>query len=135
MTIQECVIGLKYLGTIFNKEFTANDCKIYYSILKKYKYETFSKAVKNLALTKKYMPVVSEIVEECDRVYKNYLLKVLDYMQQLKYFKSATELDKTYYWLNRDTMPYWLLEDMRAYYRDMQKDVIDVEESEMKLLK
>lgn len=60
----ELVKGMKYLGTAYNKKYDEEQCQVYYDFLKKYEYQVFNKAVKNLIATHKFAPSINEILDE-----------------------------------------------------------------------
>lgn len=131
MKIEECVKGLKYLGLAYSKEFDEEECKVYYDFLKKYEYESFKMAVKSIIKNSKFLPKISELVEECEKYKQYYTFKILEFMKSLNYFKSVNESDKATKYLETGVIPSWFKEDMNKYYKMMKQEIISQDEKIM----
>lgn len=63
MTLNELTECLTYLGIVFNKSYTPEECKIYYAHLKDHDYQTFKKEVKEYAVSNDYAPTLRQLVD------------------------------------------------------------------------
>lgn len=89
--------------------------QMYKDELSKYSEEILSSSIKNIIRNNKFMPNLSEIIDECEKNNKRYVNGIIELMKQDGYFKNATELDKVYMWLDKGIIPSWLKEDMAKY--------------------
>lgn len=89
--------------------------QMYKDELSKYSEEILSSSIKNIIRNNKFMPNLSEIIDECEKNNKRYVNGIIELMKQDGYFKNATELDKVYMWLDKGIIPSWLKEDMSNY--------------------
>lgn len=89
--------------------------QMYKDELSKYSEEILSSSIKNIIRNNKFMPNLSEIIDECEKNNKRYVNGIIELMKQDGYFKNATELDKVYMWLDKGIIPSWLKEDMSKY--------------------
>lgn len=132
MKQEEFVKGLTYLGLAYGKEFTQLETKQMYDFLKEYNYETFSKAIKNIIRTSKFIPKIADLIEECESCKSTTRNEVVEFMKTSGYFKQCQygELDeehalrnyiKTLTWLERGVVPEWLQKDINEYYSRMQQ--------------
>lgn len=131
MTEQDLVKGLTYLGSAYGKEYNKIECEQHYDFLREYSYETFVVAVKNIIKKSKFLPKISELVEECDNCKKQVKVEVIEFMRAKGYFKNETEYEKTIYWSSRENIPSWLREDMNKYYKMMQQEKLQYEEQKL----
>lgn len=115
----ELVQGMQMLGMAYGKEFTQQECELYYEFLQEYSYETFKTAVKNIIRTSKFIPKVNEIIEACESAKSQVRFDVIEYMNNLGYFKDTTEYQKASHFMERGTVPSWLQEDINKYYKQM----------------
>lgn len=129
MTEMELITGLKYLGIVYGKEFDKDECKVYYDFLQKYQYDVFRRAVKNLIEKTKFLPKLSEIIEECEACKSGQKFEVLEVMHKQGYFKDPSEYEKATNWLTSGIIPKWFLEDMREYYKIMKQDALETKEA------
>lgn len=128
MTEMELITGLKYLGIAYGKEFDKDECKVYYDFLQKYQYDVFRKAVKNLIEKTKFLPKLSEIIDECEKCKGTQRFEVLEIMHAKGYFKDPSEYEKATKWLTEGIIPTWFLDDMRKYYlMDKNEKIENVE--------
>ena len=132
--ISEMIMKLK---TIYPYYFEKMDeiqiaglCKTYQEELKEYNQETLTTAIKNIIRNNKYMPSLSEIIEECDKCRTHQANEIVERMWQDGYFKKGAygELDdtqayrnynKTLKFIEEGIIPDWLREDMKKYYREL----------------
>ena len=131
MKQEELVKGLKVLGIAYGKEFNQEECSTYYEFLQEYSYDTFRAAVKNIIKTSKFLPKISELVEECENCKEQVRYEVIEFMKIKGYFKDTTEYEKTMLWYSKGIIPSWLKEDMNKYYKMMQQDKLSYNEQLM----
>ena len=128
MKQEELVKGLKVLGLAYGKDFTQEECVTYYEFLQEYSYETFKTAIKNLIKKTKFLPKISEIIEECENSKSSSWFSIIDFMQKQGYFAVASEYDKATMWLERNVIPGWFKEDMKTYYSMMKQEKLGYSE-------
>ena len=128
MKQEELVKGLKVLGIAYSKTFTQEECATYYEFLQEYSYETFKIAVKNIIKKSKFLPKISELVEECENSKSQRKFEVIEFMKSKGYFKAPNEYEKTIDWYAKGITPTWLKEDMKQFYRMMQQEKLSYNE-------
>lgn len=111
------VESITYLGLAFNKEYTGEEIELYYNFLKEYEDITLTMGVKELIKKNKYLPKISEIIEECDKQENNKKILILERMKNEGYFKSANEYEKAIMWIEEGVTPEWLIKDIDMYNR------------------
>lgn len=124
--IAKLKIAYPYFFKELRTEELAGMISMYQEYLSEYNETTLSNAVKLIIRKNKFMPSIQELVDECERfkTYKKNL--ILEKMRVDGYFKKCEfgELDsiqefrnyeKVLMWSEKDIIPSWLLEDMRAY--------------------
>lgn len=121
----ELTKGLTYLGTAFGKQYTKIELEQHYEFLKEYSYETFITAIKNIIRTSKFLPKITEILEECEKCKEQVKFGVLEFMKSKGYFKAPTEYEKASLFMERGTVPEWLKNDMNKYYKMMNPNQIE----------
>lgn len=131
MTEQELVKGLTYLGLAFNKEYTKQECEQHYDFLKEYNYQTFVTAIKELIRTSKFLPKITELLEACENAKSLIKFDVLEYMNQIGYFKATIEYEKASQFMERGITPKWLQNDINKYYKQMVSNRLDHKETLM----
>ena len=135
MTKEEFIKGMEVLGTAFDREYTQKDCETYFEFLKSYNYETFKTAVKNIITKSKFVPKISELIEECENCKVQVKYDVLDFMKAKGYFKNGEygelsseqetkNYEKTIMWLERDSVPGWLQEVINKHYKMMKQELL-----------
>lgn len=129
MTEQELVKGLTYLGTAYGKEYSKMECELHYDFLKEYSYETLVKAIKSIIRKSKFLPKVTELLEECEECKKQVKFEVLEFMQKQGYFKAPAEYDKASLFMLNDNVPEWLQKDINRYYKMMKQEMLDHKET------
>lgn len=135
MTKEEFIKGMEVLGTAFDREYTPKDCDTYYEFLKSYSYETFKTAVKNIITKSKFVPKISELIEECESCKVQIKYDVLEFMKAKGYFKigeygelsseqETRNYEKTIMWMERGNVPAWLQEVINNYYKMMKQELL-----------
>lgn len=126
MKKEEFIKGLKFLGIAYNKEFDEQQAVVWYDFFKEENYEDFRNAVKRIIPIKPFLPSISELKEECQKVKTTKVFGILELMKKDGYFKKGKfgELDevqqfrnyeKATMWLDTGKMPEWFKEDMKTY--------------------
>ena len=131
MTEQDLVKGLTYLGSAYGKEYNKMECEQHYDFLNEYSYETFVKAIKNIIKKSKFLPKISELVEECEECKEQVRFEVIEFMKTKGYFKDIREYEKTMMWYSKGIIPSWLKEDLNKYYKMMQQDKLQYQEQKL----
>ena len=122
MKQDELIKGLKVLGIAYGKEFTSDECSTYYEFLQEYNYDTFKAAVKNIIKKSKFIPKISDLVDECENQRTQTRYEILDFMNMQGYFKSPIEYDKASKFLQMNIIPEWFKEDLKRYYSLMKQE-------------
>ena len=73
-------LAYPYYFKTLTEEDSAMFLQLYYSKLKKYRYEIVSKAIDNLIITNDFMPSLAEVIKECDKQSKFYYREALEKM-------------------------------------------------------
>ena len=131
MTEQELVKGLTYLGTAYGKEYSQIECGQHYDFLKEYNYETFVKAIKSIIKKSKFLPKITELLEECENNKGQVIYDVLEYMRKMGYFKIPEEYDKATHFMELGIIPEWLQEDINEYYKMMVNNRLEHQEQKL----
>lgn len=131
MSKEELLKGLTYLGTAYGKEYNKIECEQHYDFLKDYSYETFIIAIKSIIRKSKFLPKITELLEECENNKEQRKYDILNFMQSRGYFKSPKEYDKASVFLERNIIPKWFKEDMKRYYAMMKQEILDHKETLM----
>lgn len=124
----ELVQGLQMLGMAYGKEFSQQECELYYEFLQGYTYETFKTAIKNIITSSKFLPKVTDIIEACEGAKTQTRFDVVEFMKQMGYFKHIKEYEKTILFMERNIVPEWLQNDINTYYRMMQQERLGTNE-------
>lgn len=119
MNKEQFVKGMSYLGTIYSKEFTQQEVEIYFDFLKSFNYDIFISAIKSLALQSKYLPRISEIVDECNKQKFHRRHIIVEYMKEKGFFKTHLEYEKTLRFIQLSEMSGWLADALSDYYKMM----------------
>lgn len=127
----ELVQGMQMLGMAYGKEFTQQECELYYEFLQEYTYETFKTAIKNIIKTSKFIPKINELIEACESAKSQVRFDVIEYMNKAGYFKDPKEYEKTTHFMERGTVPSWLQEDINKYYKQMVSNRLGHEEQKL----
>ena len=131
MTEQEIIKGLTYLGVSYGKTFTPQECQIYHDFLKDYSYETFVTAIKNIIKTSKFLPKITELIEACEGAKIQTRFDVIEYMNQIGYFKHPREYEKATLFMERGIVPEWLQNDINTYYKMMVNNRLESHEQKL----
>ena len=145
MKLDELVKGLNFLGLAYGKEYNQLEAQQIYEFLKEYNYETFIKATKEIIRTSKFLPKIADLIEACEKHKVSQKVEVIEYMRKEGYFnlsfspdypldddQATLNYNKTLMWLERETVPEWLKEDINRYYRKMHH--LQLENNTIKLL-
>ena len=125
----ELVQGMQMLGMAYGKEFTQQECELYYEFLREYNIETFKKAIKNIIRASKFIPKINEIIEECERCKQQVKFDVLEFMSSKGYFKAPIEYEKASLFMERGNVPEWLQKDINEYYKMMKQETLECKET------
>ena len=129
MTEQELVKGLTYLGTAYGKEYSKLECEQHYDFLREYSYETFVVAIKNIIRKSKFLPKITEILEECENHKEHTKFEVLEFMKSKGYFKATSEYEKAIKYLETNVIPEWFRNDLNEHYKMMQQVKLEHKET------
>jgi hypothetical protein len=106
---------IKILQASYLKDFDEDTIKIWYIQFKDIKYNILLNAVTSIVRKNKYMPSISEILEECDNASNKVKYDILEKMKKSNYFKSSLEYEKANNWLEKNIIPEWFKNDMKLY--------------------
>lgn len=118
MNIEEYNKQMKILSNFYFNKISKKFIEDAYDFLKDYKEKVFVKAIKNIVKKCKFVPTMSEIIEECDNVKNEYQRGLLLVMLDKGYFKSDEEYEKVKSWLENGVIPDWLRKDMNNLYKE-----------------
>lgn len=115
-----------YLGSAFNKQIEKSTIQIWYEYFKEADPNIVMQAVKNIVVECEYMPTVSKIVSECEKIEDKQKCDVLDKMLKDGYFKYSvageqspieemSDYNKAVAFVSMNIIPSWLEEDMIKY--------------------
>ena len=127
----ELVQGLQMLGMAYGKEFTQQECELYYEFLQEYSYETFKTAIKNIIRTSKFIPKINELIAACDNAKEQVRFDILEFMNDKGYFKAPIEYEKASLFMERGNVPEWLQKDINEYYKMMRQETLEHKETLM----
>lgn len=128
MSKEELLKGLTYLGTAYGKEYSQIECEQHYDFLKEYSYKTFVNAIKDIIKTSKFLPKITELLEECENFKERTKYEVIEFMKKQGYFKDTREYEKAILFMERRIVPEWLQKDINKYYKLMNQQTLDHEE-------
>ena len=131
MSKEELLKGLTYLGTAYGKEYNKIECEQHYDFLKDYSYETFILAIKSIIRTSKFLPKITELLEECEKHKEQVKNDVIEFMKSQGYFKDIREYEKATLFMERGIVPEWLQNDINRYYKMMRQETLDHKETLM----
>lgn len=117
--MKEFIKNMTYLGLAYDKQYTQEEIKLYYDFLKDFSDDVIVKAIKEIIKTSKFIPKITELVEKCQSIKENISFDVLEYMNNVGYFKDASEYEKASLFLKKGIIPYWLRKDIDIYYKKM----------------
>lgn len=122
----EFVKGMSYLGVAIGKEYTQEECNVFYDFLKDYNYKIFVQAIKNRIKRSSFPPKINELIEECNLCNNNFKFEVIEFMKESGYFKTTSEYDKAMIFVKRGIVPEWLKQDINEYYKRMNQKQIEM---------
>ena len=119
--------GMKILSSCYQKDIGNDDFTIWYEMLKELNKDDYIKAVIEICKEKSFMPTVHDILDKTKVIKKKYLLAILEVMKKDGYFRKGYRLlgqeheDRNYYktirWIENETAPMFLKDDIREYIR------------------
>lgn len=124
----EFVKGMSYLGVAIGKEYSQEECDVFYDFLKDYNYKVFVQAIKSRIKKSSYAPKINELIEECKFCEKEQSFKILNFMKYKGYFKNIREYDKAMLFVKRDIIPWWLQKDIDTYCEAMNSKTLEIGE-------
>lgn len=125
MKKEELVQGMQMLGLAYNKEFSPEECELYYEFLQEYNFETFKTAIKNIIKTSPFAPKINDLITACDNAKTIVRYDVLEYMRKIGYFKTPGEYEKATSFMEKGIVPKWLQDDINKYYKQMVNNRLD----------
>jgi hypothetical protein len=131
MSEKELLKGLTYLGTAYGKQYTKIELEQHYDFLKEYSYETFIVAIKSIIRKSKFLPKITELLEECENYKEQTKFEVIEFMKSQGYFKDIREYEKATSFMERGIIPEWLKNDINKYYKMMKQETLDHKETLM----
>lgn len=117
--MEEFIKNMTYLGLAYDKQYTQEEIRLYYDFLKEFDDDVIVKAIKEIIKTSKFIPKINELVEKCQSIKENISFDVLEYMNNVGYFKDVSEYEKASLFLKKGIIPYWLQKDIDIYYKKM----------------
>lgn len=103
-----------YFSTLLDEELVAL-AQMYKDELGKYSETTLNTSVRNAIRKCKYMPSLKELIDECEANKTHKYNLIIERMKNDGYFKTSQELDKALKFIDDNTIPNWLMEDMKNY--------------------
>lgn len=131
MKKEELFKGLTYLGTAYGKQYTKIELEQHYDFLKDYSYEIFIIAIKNIIRTSKFLPKITELIDECESQRETVKFDVIEYMNKVGYFKHPREYEKATLFMEKGNVPEWLQKDINKYYKQMVSNRLENKETLM----
>ena len=122
----EFVKGMSYLGVAIGKEYTQEECDVFYDFLKDYNYKIFVQAIKNRIKRSSFPPKINELIEECNLCNSDFKFEIIEFMKESGYFKATSEYDKAMMFVKRGIVPQWLKQDINEYYKRMNQKQIEM---------
>ena len=122
----EFVKGMSYLGIATGKEYTQEECDVFYDFLKDYNYKVFIEAIKSRIKKSSFPPKINELIDECNLCDKDFKFRIIDFMKESGYFRTTNEYDKTMTFVKRGIVPQWLKEDINKYFKMMNQKEIEM---------
>lgn len=113
--IAKLKVAYPYYFDKLNNDMFLGLVALYQEHLSSFNEQTLKKAFNSIIHKNKFMPSLSEIIEECEKnitYNRNY---VIEKMIDNGYFTNSREIEKTYHFLEEGIIPKWLQKDMREY--------------------
>lgn len=128
--IKTLEVAYPYYFKDLSKDNAVAFMQLYYSNLKKYRYEIGAKAINNIITTHDFMPSLAEVLKECDKQSKYYYKETLEAMYKQGYFKTDEEYGKAVMWLleEKPLIPEWLKKDIDKFIETSKISQIEMEE-------
>lgn len=121
--------GMKILYSCYHKDLNNDEFIIWYEMLKDIKPDVFKKTVIEICKEKSFMPTVHDILDKSKNVNNSSYLSIIDKMYDDGYFKKGYQeltdehanrnYDKAIRWIEKGTIPNWLLEDIKKYEKTL----------------
>ena len=126
MTKLEFVKGMTQLASYYLKEINEEVLRAWYPFFEEIPADTFFETIKTIAINNKFFPNINELIERCEQQRTHHNNKIIDILRDNGYFKYGVmgELDinqqilnyeKAQMWVERGTIPSFLLEEMKKY--------------------
>ena len=126
MTQLEFIKGMKQLSSYYLKEIKEETLREWYPFFEEIPADTFFETIKTIAINNKFFPNINELIERCEQQRTHHNNKIIDILRDNGYFKYGVmgELDinqqilnyeKAQMWVERGTIPSFLLEEMKKY--------------------
>ncbi len=129
------IARLKIAYPYYFKELTMEELarlvSMYQEELSIYNEPTLMNAIKSIIRKNKFMPTLKEILDECELCKTSQKNIVIERMIKAGYFKDPKEIDKTYKFMEEGIIPNWLLEDMKKYGYEDNRDLISANSTKM----
>lgn len=126
--IAKLKIAYPYYFKELNNVELAGMISMYQEFLSDYNEITLNNAIKSIITKSKYMPSISELINECETTKTFRYNVILDTMLKDGYFKKGAyavfgldsehetrNYEKALMWVEKNNIPVWLLEDMNKY--------------------
>ena len=117
--ISQIIARLKLAYPYFFEKLTDEEfiglISMYQEMLKEFDDETLKSAITSIIKKSKFMPSINEILDECNFFKKKSKNKIIELMEKDNYFKSVSEIEKAYKFLENDNIPNWFLKDLKKY--------------------
>lgn len=115
MSKEEFLKVITRLSMAYNKNFDGSTVTLWYDYFKDCDYEMLKATVKRIILSNKYIPSIAELKEEYEKQNKDQYFIIINQMQNDGYFKDNREYEKTIKFINENTIPQWLKEEIIKY--------------------
>lgn len=131
MSKEEFAKAMLYLGTTYGKEISKGQMQIWYEHFMNIQYDGLIRAIKQLAVTNKFMPSVAELIEGCENSELSYRHEIVDKMYHEGYFhwcvtgkqddmEALSDYEKAKGMIIKRFLPDWFEKDMIKYgYKPM----------------
>lgn len=133
--ISSAIARLKIAYPYYFKELKTEELvglvSMYQEELSIYNEPTLMNAIKSIIRKNKFMPTLKEILDECELCKTSQKNIVIERMIKAGYFKDPKEIDKTYKFMEEGIIPNWLLEDMKKYGYEDNRDLISANSTKM----
>ncbi len=131
MSELEFISGMKRLSTLYFKDLSEDQIKIWYEMFNNIPYNIFIEAIKKISRVSKYMPNANKLLDSCKELNVEKVSYILKAMYENRYFhKGYKELndrqanlnyDKCLKWIENGIIPSFLEDDIQTYLNKEQK--------------